>query len=179
MDYQRIKEAIDFYFKPNPPTVGEWLEKYSKIPEDEAIVIKSFIQPKPVIKEYGLPLILYKENDIGKLGKMIDAWRSDEYGKFCIHLFTSYLEDRDHVCYASTFNNKEFDSCVITGKTIFAQDRWEKVFEKDLEEKENKDRWAIINPTRSTTVLSKEGFSLIAQLYSLLKNLNIRINANL
>lgn len=182
MDYQRIKGAIDFYFKPTPPTAGEWLEKYSKLPEDEVIIIKSFIQPKPVIKEFELPSILHlkeNQNDIDRLARMIDAWRSDEYGRFCIHLFSSYIEDRNNVCYASTFNDKLFDNCAITGKTIFAQDQWSKLFEKDLEEKDSKERWAIINPTRSSTALSKEGFSLLAQLYSLLMNLGIKINANI
>lgn len=183
MDYQRIKGAIDFYFRPTPPTAGEWLERYSRLPEDEIIIIKSFIQPKPIIKEFGLPAILHEEcnkNDIDRLARMIDAWRSDEYGRFIIHLFTSYIEDRNNVCYASTFNDKIFDSCVITGKTIFAQDQWSMLFEKDLKEKEEKERWAIINSSgRSSTVLSKEGFTLLAELYNLLMKLGIKINANI
>jgi hypothetical protein len=183
MDYQRIKGAIDFYFRPTPPTAGEWLERYSRLPEDEIIIIKSFIQPKPIIKEFELPSILHlkeNQNDIDRLARMIDAWRSDEYGRFIIHLFTSYIEDRNNVCYASTFNDKIFDSCVITGKTIFAQDQWSMLFEKDLKEKEEKERWAIINSSgRSSTVLSKEGFTLLAELYNLLMKLGIKINANI
>lgn len=177
MDYTKIKTAIDFLKK--SPTAQQWLDYSQGLDEDELKITIALTKTKPFLGEYELPSKLYEKQGVDKLVAMIDAWRSDEYRGFILHLFNSYILDKSNVCYASTLGNPDkTDNCAITGIAVCGLEKWNIDFaNKNSEESFNKNMIAIINPKRSSTILSKVGYKLLADLYNLLYQLKIDINA--
>lgn len=180
---EQIKTYVDYLIgnKIGEKEGAELIKNCSKLSRDEKNLIYAYVYPRPLrdrelpsrIQNFrttmGLPLVGSLTPSTPEATLIVEAERTEQYGKFIRHLIHAFSDP------SKIFPVEGTDSteCVICGKMLYEKDIWDKFIEQDPNNPEKNNReYLSFGSTESSVVLCADCLIQLIHASNLLEEIN-------